>query len=206
MLFSTTGRNSIELVVCPSLGRVESADGSSSSGMRVGRTVDERSRRTIEKVRPLTTRIRRIRRSDGRRGRSAGALVVVCVLLQLMASLQSESGLSLLAWLSHPHSHALLAVSDGSHIDLVYAHDRVDHADSEDDEASLHGDPSEDHVVHMTRDDAPVARRIATHDDGPATAATIPALPVLRLAASPPTPPLQRAVDSFSRRSVVLRI
>jgi hypothetical protein len=58
----------------------------------------------------------------------------------------------------------------------------------------------------MTRDDAPVARRIATPDAGPTTLATISSAPVLRPAVSPPPPPLQRAVRSFSRRSVVLRI
>ncbi len=155
----------------------------------------------IEKVRPLASRITR---NDGRRGR-AGALVIACVLLQLMASLQSQSGLSLLAWLSHPHAHALLAVADGSHIDLVYSHDPVGHADSDEVAAHLHGDPSEDHVVHITRDDAPVTRRVET-PDATATLATIPSVPVLRLAASPPPHPFQRAVHSFSRRSVVLRI
>ncbi len=131
--------------------------------------------------------------------------MIACVLLQLLASLQSQSGLSLLAWLSHPHTHALRAVTDGSHIDLVYAHDPVGHADSDEIEAHLHGDQSEDHVVHMTRDDAPVTRRVET-PDATATLATIPSVPVRRVAASPPPPPFQRAIDSFSRRSVVLRI
>ncbi len=140
----------------------------------------------------------------GRRRGWAGALVIACGLLQLAASLQTQSGLSLLAWLAHPHAHAVMAAIDGSHIDLVYSHDATRHTDSDEVEAHLHADASDDHVVHMTNDDAPVARRTNT----PAlslTIAPIPIVAVLRVAARPqPTAP-PRAVPSFSRRSVVLR-
>ena len=143
----------------------------------------------------------------GRRRGWAAALAIVCGLLQLAASLQTQSGLSLLAWLAHPHAHALLAVIDGSHIDLVYSHDpvrHVRHTEADEAEAHLHGDPGDDHVVHMTSDDVRVARRIAPPDVAP-TFATISFAPLLRAIASPQPPAPRRAVPSFSWRSVVLR-
>ena len=149
----------------------------------------------------MGSRISRIRRRRG----PAGALVIACGLLQLVASLQTQSGLSILAWLAHPHSHALRAVIDGSHIDLVYSHDSVHHADPDEVEVHLHGDPGDDHVVHMASDDGSVARRIAAPDVAP-TFATISCVPMLRPTASAPSPAPLRAVPSFSRRSVVLRI
>ena len=154
----------------------------------------------IEKVQPVGSCITR----NGRRRRPAGALVIACGLLQLVASLQTQSGLSILAWLAHPHSHALLAVIDGSHIDLVYSHDPVHHADADEVEAHLHGNPGDDHVVHMTSDDARIARRMPPPDVPPTFAATH-FVPILRTAARPPSPAPLRAVPSFSRRSVVLR-
>lgn len=140
----------------------------------------------------------------GRRRGWAGALVIACGLLQLAASLQTQSGLSLLAWLGHPHAHALLAVIDGSHIDLVYSHDATRHTDADEVEAHLHAGASDDHVVHMTNDDARVAGRVHTPDVAP-TSATIAFVPLLRAAASPQRLAPLRAVASFSRRSVVLR-
>ncbi len=137
----------------------------------------------------------------------ASALVIACVLLQLLASLQTQSGLSLLAWLGHPHSHSLLTVIDGSHVDLVYSHDSHDatrHGDPDEVAAHLHDVASDDHVVHMANDDSAVARRVNT----PALSPTIPPIafvPWLNTVARPqPTAPL-RPVPSFSRRSVVLR-
>jgi len=145
----------------------------------------------------------RITRNRSRRGPVA-ALAIACGLLQLAASLQTQSGLSVLAWLAHPHSHALLAVIDGSHVDLVYSHNPVRHADTDDAEAHLHGDPDDDHVVHMTGDDSRVSRRIAPPDVAP-TVAAIAFVPALRSVATRLLPAPLRAVPSFSRRSVVLR-
>ena len=163
--------------------------------------VDERMGRMIEKVDPVGSCVTR----NGRRRGPVAALAIACGLLQLVASLQTQSGLSILAWLAHPHSHALLAVIDGSHIDLIYSHDLVRHADADEVEAHLHSDPGDDHVVHMTSDDARVAQRIPLPDVAP-TFATISFVSMLRPTASAPSPASLRAVSSFARRSVVLRI
>ena len=133
-----------------------------------------------------------------------GVVALACGLLQFATGLQL---MVFLDGLSSGHSHAVVTVIDGSHVDLIYSHDTQGadrHSDADAVGAHLSGDPSQDHVVHTTRDDAPVTRRIEMPDASAVTLAVLSPVPVLRPVASPP--PLQRAVHAFSRRSVVLRI
>ncbi len=139
---------------------------------------------------------------------------LAALFLLASAATQPAAGSVLLAsaltlWLhGSSHAHAVSVVAEEGHLHLVLSHDEG--AERDHGHAPSHGGPwfaGDDHVFHVTGDDAEVATpRRAAPDPAPALAMAV-ALPSAPTPARPSRPsPEPRARSSDLLRTVVLRL
>ena len=136
--------------------------------------------------------------------RASRVIAVASALLLTVANAQLAFGLAWFGAQFSDHAHVLSSTSDGSHLDVVLSHAAAGDAHDHGHAANLRGSPADDHVVHLTSDEARDSRRTPAVAPPTTLASALPVIAAPRVAAALP-PPSARPVPPLSRRSVVLR-